>query len=171
MMDYKIGDEPAQPKILPLQLIVGAMLGGLVVVSALVRWLVASQRMLTSPNLADILLTVLGIYSLTMVIAFAVVKKVLIRRFRASTGRLDSEQPSAESVLELFSQLTIIGAAFTEGCGLFGAVSHLLSGSWMALLFPTICATLLLMRFPKRQRYADFHASVVGVSPNIPISP
>jgi Flp pilus assembly pilin Flp len=171
MTHNKTGTESVQPKILPLQLIVGAMIGGLVAVAVIARWLVQSEQMSTSPNLADILLTVLAIYSLTMVIAFAVVKKVLTRRFRASSGKLESEQPSADSVLELFSQLTVIGAAFTEGCGLFGVVSHLLSGSWMALFFPAICAALLVTRFPSKQRYTDFHASLVGATPDTPISP
>lgn len=171
MTEYKMGTDTNRPRMFPLQLIVGAMIGSLVVVAAIARWLVASERMSTSPNLVDILLTVLAIYSLTMIVAFAVVKNVLKRRFRASSGRLESKQPSAESVLELFSQLTIIGAAFAESCGLLGAASHLLSGSWMTLLFPVICAVILVTRFPSRKRYEHFHASQVGATSNIPITP
>lgn len=171
MTDYDKGTDSERPKILPLQLIVSAMIGGLIVVMVLARWLVASGQMSTSPNLTDILLTVLAIYSVTMVLAFAVVKKVLVKRLRGGAGGLEAEQPSPEATFELFSQIAIIGAAFTEGCGLFGAISHLLSGAWMALFFPLICIAILLVRFPTRRRLAQFIATSVGISATTPIGP
>jgi hypothetical protein len=118
------------------------------------------------------LLTVLAIYSLSVVFAFVVVKKILSRRFRGSTSRVDAERPSAEAGMELFTQITIIGAAFAEGCGLFGAISHLLSGSWLALFFPVISVVILLVRFPTRRKFVDFLTTVgAGALSDAPIGP
>lgn len=168
MSDPDLQDKLGQP-IVVLQIIVGAMVLGLVGFLGMVVALRAGGQAFAEPAATGSLVTYIAIgYAVAVVLVRAMIPSVVASVGRqkilretvdpagdgdAAGGDRHGSPSGADDVdglLGLFRAKTIITAALFEGAGLFVVVAYMIEGTRLALLGAIVLAVLLACHFPTR---------------------
>jgi hypothetical protein len=150
-------------KITPMQLVVVAMIGGMLAFA--VMTLFVSPRMEHDPALARPLLAALGGMGVMELVAYLVLRQVTLAGLR---GRADAGQPQAEldgRILGAWQTLTLIRSAMLEAIGLFGIVIVLLTGRWAWFAVPAAAIAFLVAGFPSRGQLESLSTRITGANP------
>lgn len=145
-METPLPDEEIRVRLVPVRLIVGALVAALIVFALVATWLHASG-FATSPDLAPYLFGALVVLAGSELVAWPLVRRGLVAPLKSK---------SAEQVVEGFVQTRIIAAALTEGVGIFGLVTYLMTGLPYALFFPAVAIFVLLRLQPSPGTFRDF---------------
>lgn len=144
-----------------LRVIVAALVFGVVASLALA---VVVMRPTPDPGTATLLLTVLALFAVGEVVAYAVLRRIWNAQLRRRVSGETAEESEPALVNGFFTQ-TLIGAALTEGASLFAAIIYLVTASRPALLAAGLGILLLLVQLPTADRYRTFVERLSGRRP------
>lgn len=140
--------------LLRLRVVVGALITGVLVFSAIVVFLLHGRKLDTTDGFDGIFFLILPAFALTCVVGYSIFRKAQDRQLdRAGRGA------PLERLLRVYTTRTIVGAAMAESVALLSGIAYLLTGSdWMIL---GIVAALVVMTgfLPKAERIRDFVAA------------
>lgn len=145
---------PQAPPIRSTQVLLAALILGLVVFSGVAAYMRQNSPGQVGPEVTNILQVVVPI----LFVSSATVFMFLRRRF------MDQAAAGKNEMLELIRQdripfqlhaLAIFGAALAEGPGLLGAVTVLLGGSWYLLLAPLLSILTIATLIPTQSRLEE----------------
>lgn len=151
------------PTLTTLQLIVGAMMTGLVTFAVIV--LAVGTVGEPDPSLANLLLAVLGVLGVSELAGYVVLRMVLLGKLRGEAESTSAPHEVDQKVLGTWSTLVLIRSAMTEGWGLFGCVIALVTGSPLGLAAAVLAVLLLAMGFPTQGRLAQVALDATGQNP------
>ncbi len=167
MSDPNLQDKLAQP-IQVLQIIVGAMVLGIVAFLAVIIALRAGGQAFGAPAATGSLITYVAIaYAVGAVLVRAIIPSVVTsagrqKILRETAGSADDGDAAGgnggevDKLLGVFRTKTIITAALFEGAGLFVVVAYMIEGTSLALLGAIVLAVLLAYHFPTRSAAAGW---------------
>lgn len=155
-------DTDARPTLQQLRLIVMAMGAGVIIFGLIVILLVARERVNTDADLARPLLAALGALAVVEIVAYVVLRKLLMGSMRRRWLGQAVEDVPAEELTRGFQALTLIGAALAEGLSLFGLVVVLVTGTWPAIVATVAGLLALALAMPTRDKLNRFAANVTG---------
>jgi hypothetical protein len=155
-------DSVSEAMLRTMQIIIGALVGGVVAFSA-VALIVHGQQRLEPPadSMPQVSFVAVG-FALAILAARALVVPAIAKSAR---NKLASQSDvTTKQLVERFMLRTIIGAALLEGSALFFLVTFMIEGQWWTLAGGLVMAVLLaLLQFPTRLHVetavaADRHA-------------
>lgn len=147
------------------QVLVGALIMGMVSFSAVAMFMGGKLGNSVDPSLGDMLLIVMGILAVVEFCAYhALMRPLMIKSIRSQSLAVD---PSTRAAFlgQRFLTLTIVAAAMAEGVGLLGAVTTLLTGRIEALIAPAVATVALLLTLPTDGKLAAFTRKVEDSQP------
>ena len=107
------------------------------------------------------LLGILGALGLAGLGSYALLRKVVVSRLRATIGPEKPEIPLME-LLQAFHVLLIIAASIAEGFALFSLVVYFVTGHFAGLVGAAVGALVLIGLYPSESRFRRFEAAVGG---------
>lgn len=140
-----------------LQIVAGALLMAQVTFMLIASFVALGGFMQPQPSLGLILLIALGAMMITGSVAAFVVRSAIIKAAAAAWRNRIDDDHGLEAIFIHFSRLTIITAALVEGIGLFGSLTVLIAGEWLALIAPILTIALAIGIFPNNVRWGEFH--------------
>ena len=140
------------------RIILLTMAAGLVTLSVIAA--MVSQP--TDPPPAGMLLIALGGLAVVEVIAYGVLRSIVVTNLRARVEAFGENEDLFRHVLPATTILKLVGGAMAEGLGMFGAVIYLMTRSTPALAAPAVSALVLLSLIPTRSGLIDFASRISG---------
>ena len=139
-----------------LQLIIGAMVAGVVVFTGVV--VVLGPRIAREDGGLDVLFPVLCLTAAGLTVVSLAIPRMMARRGRQD--RLDfPDEPDPERWLKkFFAPATLISSAAAESLGLFANVVYLVTANPLALVVTGISFLLLAFRFPTQAGAETFRS-------------
>jgi hypothetical protein len=154
--------EPAARRLRVLQVLVGALMMGLLSASVVMALLVVIGHRPASPGLAPTFAFIVpGLFVTTLVVS-VLVGRVLATQARQQWEGTPEPKDAALFAMPKFEVRAIFRGALLEGPGLFGAVATLLTGEFLFLIVPGLSLIGLAAMFPTRDRVLDFVDQVTG---------
>lgn len=154
------------------QLIVGALIMGMVTFGAMVVGLVMMQGPLgRDPQLERMMVAAAVVTWVGCTVAAAALWMIMLVRTRRvwEAGGLRQGglpgQPTNEDVagfLPPYTSALILRAAMLEGPGLFGIIVFLLTGNWIGMVIAGLSALGLAAMFPTRSKFLAYASRIVG---------
>lgn len=112
---------------------------------------------------ASLFLTVLGTMAVGELVAFLMLRQVMLKNIREQLEPQTQEGQRDRTLIRSYSTFTIIEGAMVEGLGLFGALIVLLTGRLEILVAPGLAIVLMIMLvFPTKDKFAGFVTAVTG---------
>lgn len=142
-----------------LRIVIVAMMGGILSFSVIA--VVISPRMTKRPELAGLLLLILGALVVVEMLVYFVIRRGTMAKLRQSLREAPLDADSEGRMLPAMATLTLIGAAMAEGIGLFGVVAFLITGQTAALAAPAIALLVLVLRIPTQEKLSAFVADAI----------
>ncbi len=149
---------------LSLQIIVGALAGGVLMFLAIVIFIGLQQPPAAIPDLAIITYTAYGMAAVCAILSF-VVPNILVARTRKLLAAGDVSQwglvknlPNIEQLAEaapvaaIFQTRTIVGAALCEGAAFMACIAYLIERQRPVLIVAGVLLLLILRYFPTPSR-------------------
>jgi disulfide bond formation protein DsbB len=146
-----------------LQIIVGAMMAGLLIFGIIA--LAVGPLGMPDPAMTGILLAVLAFLGATELIGYLVLRTVMLGKLRTDAAQGALGEDPEQSVLPVWSTLTLIRSAMTEGWGLFGSVITLLAAPPLAMGAIVLALALLGLGFPTRDKLTQLTVNITGQNP------
>lgn len=144
-----------------IQLVVGSLIVGLVVVLGVVSFL--AEAPFDPAGLwrgQSIWLATVSFFALAIVASVTGLSRVMIRQARSRLrGR---PEPSRQDLLRLYFPYVIVRCSLVEGLGFFGAVVFLVSGTMLGLLLAIVGIAGLILIFPTRDRFRSYCDRLAG---------
>lgn len=145
-----------QPSLKVSQILVLALLGGLVLFTAVVIGLRLTGRMPpTQPPIAgqpDVLLLALIGLCVVQTPIFFLVPSMMVKGLAAKWQAATSDEARESIVLGGLQIVSIVRGALVEGAGLLGTTIYLIQGEPLALVAPGLAAVALLAIVPTREK-------------------
>jgi hypothetical protein len=165
--------EEIAKKVRILQVIVGALLGGVLVFLGIVVALVQLNIAERLDDMAFVLNLVLLVFATSMAIARAIVLPIMVsqarRKIREGTWQISLGTNSPGDVLQfvertgdagrlfvVYQMRTIVAAAMPEGIAFFACIVYLLGHSLLALAIAAVMTTWIFRQFPTRAGVVDW---------------
>lgn len=154
--------EPAAKRLRVIQILVGALMMGLLTASVVMALLVVIGHAPPSPAHAKTFAIVVpGLFVATLA-ASIVVGRALQTQARQQWDATSPPKDAVTFVMPKFEVQSILRGALLEGPGLFGAVATMLTGEYLFLVVPGLSLLGLAATFPTRDRVRDFVDRVTG---------
>ena len=150
-------------QVLVQQVIVAMMMTGVVAFGAIVLLILPGRT--TSPEMANLLLPVLGVLAVGELVAYGVIRGVVLGNVRRQIEQGPSAPGNEGKALVAGQTLTLIRSAMAESVGLFGVVIVLISGNRLALVGPALALVIMALGFPTRNKLADLVSNLTGRNP------
>jgi hypothetical protein len=157
-----MANDKLHPNVQNLRLMIPAMAMGVIIFAAIVIFLVAGWRMNTDPTLENPLLLALAALAVMEIVVYVVMRKVITGNLRRRWLGHAAEDVPADELAKCFQTLTLVGAALAEGLSLFGIVTLLITGNWLAIAAPAVGLLLIALHFPTRDKFNRFAGNATG---------
>lgn len=154
--------EPAQRRLRVLQILIGALMMGLLSASVVMTLLVVIGHAPPSPSLAKTFAVVVPALFAATLVASVVVLRALTSQARQQWEAASPHEDPAAFAMPKFEVQAILRGALLEGPGLFGAVATMLTGECLFLIVPGLALLGLAATFPTKDRALDFIDHVTG---------
>lgn len=148
-----------------LRIIVGALIGGLVALSAIVL-AVGPIAEPPDPAMGRLVFAGLGMMAAACAAAYFVLRQALVRDLAARAAELRQHAEPAALILTRYRQFAIVGAGVIDGPGAFAGIAYLLTGNPVAIGVVAAAVLLLLAHMPSvdsLRRLAEGAATGGGV--------
>lgn len=165
MLDSELTDRLAEP-VKVLQIIVTAMVTGVVLFLGVATQLRLSGQMADQPNGTGSLVTYIATgYGVAAVLVRTVLASVIVtagrRKILQQVAQSDDDAMSrdedvVDGLVSLFRVRTIVAAAVLEGSALFLVVAYMIEGESLAMIAAVLLVLFLACHFPTRGRAADW---------------
>ncbi len=143
-----------------LQIVAGGLLMGQVSFMLIASVMKMGGMMQPLPGLGLFLLMAVGATMVGGSVAAMVMRAAITRAARRDWQNRIDDDHGLERIFGRYWILTITTAALVEGTGLFGSLTVLIAGEWLALLAPVLTIALAIGSFPNSYRWAEFHDAV-----------
>lgn len=154
--------EPAEKRLRIIQILVGALMMGLLSASVVMALLVFIGHKPPSPALARTFAMIVPGLFLTTFVVSVVAGRALTSQARQQWETTSPPKDAAFFALPKYEVLVILRGALLEGPGLCGAVATMLTGEYMFLIVPGLSLMGLAATFPTEDRLLDFVDRVTG---------
>ena len=162
MSDSELTDSLAEP-VKVLQIIVAAMVAGVVLFLGVVIHSHAGGRLADQPDGTGSLVTYIATgYGVVAVLARTVLASVIVANGRRKIAQSHTEDPMSgddnvvDGLVSLYRVRTIVAAAVLEGSALFCVVAYLIEGESLAAIAAIVLTLLLAGHFPTCGRVAGW---------------
>jgi UPF0716 family protein affecting phage T7 exclusion len=156
--------DPVEEGLRPLRIVVAGMLAGLATFATVTLITAGSLAANVAPQLAWLLLAMLGLLGASSATGYLVVRRHLVRSLHPRVAELRQMADPAPALLEPFRRLTVAGAALAEGPGFFALIVYMLTAQPLALVAAGLAGLFVAAQFPSRGRLQRFAEGVLGSS-------
>jgi hypothetical protein len=156
-----------EPALRANQVLVGALLAGLLSFTGVVLALQTSGSVTTPPGASpdNVLLIVMGVLTIATFAGSLVMRRLHIGQLRRMAEQ--GVEMSDRLLMGRYAIVLILRAALAEGPALFGAVIVLISGNMLGFLGTAFGAIVLLAIFPTRGKFDGFVRDATGRAPGM----
>ncbi len=145
--------ESSKKQLPTLRLIVGAMGGGVVMFLLIAVVVVQGGSMAVRPELAQVMLPILGTLAVGALGAGAFIRSYFRKRKSVAAASAAGSPISGG-----YAAATIFSAALAEGWGLFGVVAYLITGRGLALVGALAAIVVLAAHWPTQSAAERFES-------------